>query len=109
MVKFIISSYHGETSRYTREYNTYGEREDLLYPIKMNDSFLGKPQQDANLATYVIKFKEFKGPNVKIEKNGSKVRFLNHSSLYHVKYMLALGRPLFATPGAPGAGQGGHF
>ena len=59
MVKFIISKGgYGETSRYTREYNTYGVREELLYPIEMNDSPLGQPQPDANLATYLINFQE---------------------------------------------------
>ena len=77
MVKFIISreNNYRESSRYTREYNTYGVREELLFPIEMNDSFLGQPQPDANLATYLIKFKEFKKSNVRIEKNGDKVRF----------------------------------
>ena len=79
MVKFIISSDDfklGETSKYTREFNTYGVREELLYPIEMNDSPLGQPQPDANLATYLIKFKEFKKSNVRIQKNKDKVRFL---------------------------------
>ena len=76
MVKFIISKGgYGETSRYTREYNTYGVREELLYPIEMNDSLLGQPQPDANLATYLINLKEFQKSNVKIQKNGSKVWF----------------------------------
>ena len=78
MVKFIISRRHAdmyiETSRYTREYNTYGVREELLYPIKMNDSSLGQPQPDANLATYLINCKEFRKSNIRIQKNGSKVR-----------------------------------
>ena len=76
MVKFIISrDYGGETSKYTREYNTYGVREELLYPIEMNDSSLKQPQPDANLATYLIKFQLFKKSNVRIKKNGSKGRF----------------------------------
>ena len=81
MVKFILSGDDfGETSRYTREYNTYGLREELLYPIEMNDSPLGQPQPDANLATYLINLKEFKKSKVKIEKNGSKVWFLKSFS-----------------------------
>ena len=77
MVKFITSTLsRAETSKYTREYNTYGLREELLYPIKMNDSPLGQPQPDANLATYLIHLKEFQKSNVRIEKNGSKVRLL---------------------------------
>ena len=79
MVKFIISrrpcgDIDVETSKYTREYNTYGVREELLYPIKMNDSSLGQPQPDTNLATYLINCKEFRKSNIKIQKNGSKVR-----------------------------------
>ena len=77
MVKYIISTPRGETSRYTREYNTYGVREELLYPIKMNDSSLGQQQPDANLATYLIKFKEFRKSNVRIEKNENEVRLSN--------------------------------
>ena len=77
MVKYIIPRTFGtgETSKYTREFNTYGVGEELLYPIKMNDSSLGKSQPDKNLATYLIILKEFKKSNVRIEKNGSKVRF----------------------------------
>ena len=88
MVKFILSRRHAdmyiETSRYTREYNTYGVREELLYPIKMNDSSLGQPQPDANLATYLINLKEFQKSNVKIEKNGSKVRFSKSFIFYMI-------------------------
>ena len=76
MVKFIISrTQGGETSKYTREYNTYGVGEELLFPIKINATDLKQSQPDANLATYLIKFKEFKKLNVKIEKDGSKARF----------------------------------
>ena len=84
MVKFIIFSKFGsiETSKYTHEYNTYGVREELLYPIKMNDSSIGQPQPDAYLASYLVNFKEFEKSNIRIEKNGSKVRFLNHCSIH---------------------------
>ena len=75
MVKFIFSGYEYEISKYTRELNTYGEREELLFPIEMNDSSLGQPQPDANLASYLINCKEFKKSNIRIQKNGSKVRF----------------------------------
>ena len=90
MVKFIISREptYEETSKYTREFNTYGVREELLYPIKMNDSYPGQPQPDTNLATYLIKFKEFQKSNkVKIEKNGSKVRFFK-SFFFVVKILI---------------------
>ena len=78
MVKFLISNhFRTETSKYTREFNTYGVGEELLYPIEINDSFLGQPQPDATLATYLIKLKEFQKSYVEIEKNRSKAWFLN--------------------------------
>ena len=76
MVKFLISFFGNITSRYTREFNTYGVGEELLFPIEMNDSDLGQPQADTNLATYLIKLKEFQKSNVEIKKNGDKERFL---------------------------------
>ena len=77
MVKFLISNHsRTETSNYTREFNTYGVGEELLYPIEINDSDLGQPQPDATLATYLIKLKEFEKSYVEIEKNRSKTRFL---------------------------------
>ena len=63
-----------EASWYSREFNTYGVGEELLYPIEMNDSDLGQPQPDTNLATYLIKLKEFQKSTVEIEKNASKAR-----------------------------------
>ena len=76
MVKFLISQDSGrETSKFTREFNTYGVGEELLYPIEMNESFLGQPQPDTNLATYLIKFKEFQKSTVEIKKNACKDRF----------------------------------
>lgn len=73
MVKFIISTRSGETSKYTHEFNTYDVREEFLYPIEMNDTSYGEPQPDANLATYLINLTEFQKADVKIEKNESKV------------------------------------
>ena len=77
MVKFIISREptYEETSKYTREFNTYGVREELLYPIKINDSYPGQPQPDTNLATYLVKLKEFQKSTVEIKKNASKARY----------------------------------
>ena len=74
MVKFIISTNGIETSKYTREYDTYGVREELLYPIEMNVSIIGQKQPDANLASYLINCKTFKKSDVIIEKRGSQVR-----------------------------------
>ena len=78
MVKFIISTRSGETSKYTHEFNTYDVREEFLYPIEMNDipGPDGGPQPDVNLATYLINVTEFKKPNVEIEKDGTKAGFL---------------------------------
>ena len=76
MVKFLIwSTVHEDTTKYSREFNTYGVGEELLYPIEMNESFLGQPQPDTNLATYLIKFKEFQKSTVEIKKNACKDRF----------------------------------
>ena len=74
MGKYIIKHLGYEISKYTCEYDSYGVREELLYPIKMNRSTLGQPQPDTNLATYLIQFKEFEKTNVKIEKKGNEVR-----------------------------------
>ena len=75
MVKFIISTNEIETSKYTREYDTYGVGEELLYPIEMNVSKIGQKQPDANLASYLINRKTFQKSDVIIEKrNGSQVR-----------------------------------
>ena len=78
MVKFIISTDGYETSKYTREYNTYGVGEELLYPIEMNVSCIGQEQveqPDANMATYLINYQGFQKSNVVIKKKESKVRF----------------------------------
>ena len=79
MVKFILTR-EGDTrefTRFSREFNTYGVGEELLYPIKMNDSSIGQTQPDTNLATYLINVKEFQRSNVKIKKNGNKAWLLN--------------------------------
>ena len=76
MVKFILSRGPGrEISKYSREFNTYGVGEELLYPIEMNDSDIGQPQPDTNLATYLIRFKEFQKSSVEIKKNANTDRF----------------------------------
>ena len=66
MVKYTIGhnhySHNCENTKFTRELNTYGVDEngigdELLFPIRLN----GKPgeNQETNLATYLIKYKEF--------------------------------------------------
>ena len=71
MVKFTFWNkfYKRENTKFTRELNTYGFDEngigeELLFPIRLN----GKPgqNQDTNLATYLVKYKEFEKTCVKI-------------------------------------------
>ena len=73
MVKYTVwNDYRGqncEVTKFTRELNTYGVDEnrvgeELLFPIRFNDESGGN--QETNLATYLIKFKEFKKTDVKI-------------------------------------------
>ena len=74
MVKWYIISKEGsvEYTKFSREYNTYGVGEELLYPIKMNDSSIGQPQPETNLATYLINFYLFQKSNVEIKSSGNK-------------------------------------
>ena len=75
MVKYTVwnnrVSPQCENSKFTRELNTYGfgangMGEDLLFPIRLNDESGGN--QETNLATYLVKYKEFKKSDVKITK-----------------------------------------
>ena len=73
MVKYTITRENSaEITKFSREFNTYGVGEELLYPVRMNDSLLGQPQPATNLATYLIKFQEFQKSNVEVTKNGHK-------------------------------------
>ena len=73
MGKYIITKEDGcERTKFSREFNTYGVGEELLYPVQMNDSSIGQPQPETNLATYLINFKEFQQSNVEIKKSGNK-------------------------------------
>ena len=58
-----------EVAMFTRMFNVYGIGEELLFPIKINQSPSGN--LETNLATYLIKFKEFKKTQVgvKLENN----------------------------------------
>ena len=58
--------------KFSREFNTYGVGEELLYPVEMNDSSIGQRQPETNLATYLIHFQEFQKSNVEVRKNGNK-------------------------------------
>ena len=68
-----------QNTKFTRELNTYGVDEngigeELLFPIRLN----GKPgeNQETNLPTYLIKYKEFEKNDVKITKVQDKEGFL---------------------------------
>ena len=76
MVKYTLwnKDYKREFTKFTRELNTYGVGEDLLFPIRLNDKSGGN--QETNLATYLIKYKEFEKTDVKITKNQDKEGFL---------------------------------
>ena len=67
-----------ENTKFTRELNTYGVGEngigeELLFPIRLNDKSGGN--QETNLATFLIKYKEFEKTDVKITKVQDKERF----------------------------------
>ena len=81
MVKYTVwdKDYKLEITKFTRELNTYGVDEngigeELLFPIRLN----GKPDenQETNLATYLVKYKEFEKTDVKITEIQDKQGFL---------------------------------
>ena len=60
-----------ENTKFTRELNTYGLDEDgmgeeLLFPIRLNDKSGGN--QETNLATYLVKYREYAKTTIKIAK-----------------------------------------
>ena len=72
MVKYTIRLEDGsDMTRFSREFNTYGVGEELLHPVQVNDSSIGQPQPETNLATYLINFQEFQKSNVEVRKNGN--------------------------------------
>ena len=65
--------------KFTRELNTYGfdengMGEELLFPIRLNDESGGN--QETNLATYLVRYKEFEKTFVKIIVINGKEGFL---------------------------------
>ena len=81
MVKYTVwnKDWGHENTKFTRELNTYGVDEngigeELLFPIRLN----GEPgeNQETNLATYLIKYKEFEKTDVKITGIQDKEGFL---------------------------------
>ena len=82
MVKFTVRNEQAyekcENAKFTRELNTYGfdqngSGEELLFPIRLNESSGGN--QETNLATYLVKYKEFERSCVKIKVDAGKERF----------------------------------
>ena len=72
MGKWTIHSthYNNQVTKFTRELNVYGIREDLLFPISLNDWTTTK--RSVNLATYLVKYKEFEKTSVEIQKHSGK-------------------------------------
>ena len=80
MVKFTVWNkvWERENTKFTRELNTYGYDEngigeELLFPIRLNEQSGGK--QETNLATFIVKYKEFAKTCVKIKKDADKAWF----------------------------------
>ena len=80
MVKFTVwnNFLKRENIKFTREVNTYGFDEngigeELLFPIQLNDSSGGN--HETNLATYLVKYKEFRKTCVKIQRDADKEGF----------------------------------
>ena len=96
MVKYTVwnDERDCENTKFTRELNTYGVDEngigeELLFPIRLN----GKPgeNKETNLATYLVKYREYKKTIVKVKKtDNDKAGFLNpyllNRELFLVKY-----------------------
>ena len=84
MVKFIVKGVNGDVAKFTRELNTYGFDEngfgeELLFPIRLNDKSGGN--QETNLATYLVKYREYAKTTIKIAKtDNDKDGFFKFSS-----------------------------
>ena len=83
MVKYTVWNdrigHNCENTKFTRELNTYGFDEngigeELLFPIRLNGE--SDENQETNLASYLIKYKEFEKTDVKITKIQEKEGFL---------------------------------
>ena len=94
MVKYTVWNKIEEcvNTKFTRELNTYGFDkngfgEKLLFPIRLN----GKPgeNQETNLATYLVKYREYKKTIVKVKKtDNDKEGFLNLYRPNYVSYIV---------------------
>ena len=81
-----------ENTKFTRELNTYGFDkngfgEELLFPIRLNGKSGGN--QETHLATYLVKYREYKKTMVKIMKTvNDKEGFLNLYPPNYVSYIV---------------------
>ena len=76
-IKFTRERFN-DVTKFTRQLNVYGIGEELLFPITLNDR-----KSETNLATYLVKTKEFERTSVKISENAGKdsvklIDFLNN-------------------------------
>ena len=80
MVKWTIWSehYNNEITKFTRELDRYGMEEELLFPILLNKRTNKK--LTLNLATYLVKYKEFEKTSVEIQNNSGKDGFCRLNS-----------------------------
>ena len=92
MVKFTVwnEDEECENTKFTRELNTYGFDEigigeELLFPIRLNEP--SGANQETNLATYLVRYREFEKISVTIKKVNDKVRFENFQLLYQLKFL----------------------
>ena len=81
MVKYTVWNNRSdcENTKFTRELNTYGVDkngfgEELLFPIRLNGK--SGENQETNLATYLVRYKEFEKTFVKIIVINDKEGFL---------------------------------
>ena len=88
MVKFIVKGVNGDVAKFTRELNTYafdknGFGEEFLFPIKLNDKSGGI--QETDLATYLVKYKEYAKNTVKITKTDNDQEGFSESFLTELR------------------------
>ena len=93
MVKYTVwnEDRKCENQKFTRELDTYGYDasgigEELLFPIRLNKPSGGN--EETNLATYLVKYKDLERTSVKIKKiNDSewlkRFRLLVYSRVYY--------------------------
>ena len=92
MVKYTVKGPQGDLVKFTRELNVYGVGEELLYPIKLNDCSRGS--SETNLATYLVKHKEFLKTSVKVKKSQNKDGFFTFKSFRYKRSLVLTTRVL---------------